>query len=60
MHAKVDGLYHFVDGLKRRHSEVPKYADARFLAEDIRKVDELYLVVRQAEGKSRPASVRAD
>lgn len=45
MHAEVDGLYHFVDSLKRRHSEadVHKYSDARALAEDIRKVDELYL-----------------
>jgi len=59
MHAKVDGLYHFVDGLKRRHSEseVHKYYDAQFLAEDIRKVDELYLwFVKLKENHDRLSS----
>ncbi len=45
MHAKVDELHHIVTNLKRRHDEgaIHKYADRRVLAENIGKVDEIYL-----------------
>ncbi|MGI9104484.1 MAG: hypothetical protein ACR2IF_18730 [Terriglobales bacterium] len=45
MHAKVDELYHIAGVLQQRHTEgdIHAYADAPVLAEDIRKVDELYL-----------------
>jgi len=45
MHSKVDELSHVVDNLKRRHShqDIFQYADAAVLAEDIRRVDEIYL-----------------
>jgi hypothetical protein len=45
MHAKVDELYQIHKVLQTRHSEtaIINYADARVLAEDIRKADELYL-----------------
>lgn len=45
MHSKVDELYQISRVLRTRHNEqsVITYADARVLAEDIRKVDELYL-----------------
>jgi hypothetical protein len=59
MHAKVDELHNFVNGLKRRHceAEVQKYSDTGFLAEDIRKVDELYLwFVKLKEEHDRPYS----
>ncbi len=45
MHAKVDELYHIAGVLQQRHTEadIHAYADGPVLAEDIRKVDELYL-----------------
>jgi len=45
MHSKVDELYHIVANLKRRHSQakIYKYADQPVLAEDIERVDEIYL-----------------
>ena len=45
MHAKVDELYQLVTALKQKHKEpdVVKYADQPILAEDIRRVDEIYL-----------------
>jgi hypothetical protein len=45
MHSKVDELHHVVENLKRRHShqDIFQYADAAVLAEDIRRVDEIYL-----------------
>lgn len=45
MHAKVDELYQICKVLQTRHDEnaVINFADARVLAEDIRKADELYL-----------------
>ncbi len=45
MHSKVDELYYIVSNLKRRHSEadIHKYADPPVLAEDIAKVDEIYV-----------------
>lgn len=45
MHAKVDELYQISRVLRSRHNEraVNQFADRGVLAEDIRKVDELYL-----------------
>ena len=45
MHAKVDDLYNLARRLQERHDEtdINTYADHTVLAEDIRKVDELYL-----------------
>ena len=45
MHAKVDELYQVVTNLKRRHREssIHKYADGPVLAEDITRVDEIYM-----------------
>ncbi len=45
MHSKVDELYQVVTNLKRRHSEasIDKYADRKVLAEDITRVDQIYL-----------------
>src|SRR4051812_38404021 len=45
MHSKVDELYQISKVLRSRHNEraVNLYADRGVLAEDIRKVDELYL-----------------
>ena len=45
MHSKVDELHNIVESLKHRHNEadIVKYADYEILAEDIRKVDEIYL-----------------
>ncbi len=45
MHSKVDELYQIIAGLKRRYSEadVQRYADAPLLAQDIVRVDEIYL-----------------
>jgi hypothetical protein len=45
MHGKVDELYHVVGSMQQRHAEVAeivRYADARLLTDDIRKVDEIY------------------
>ena len=45
MHAKVDELYQISKVLQTRHDEraVVTHADKAVLAEDIRKVDELYI-----------------
>jgi hypothetical protein len=45
MHSKVDELHVMVQSLRHRHNEaeIVKYADYEVLAEDIRKVDEIYL-----------------
>jgi hypothetical protein len=45
MHAKVDELYQIYKVLQERHDKTSTvhYADKVVLAEDIRKVDELYL-----------------
>ncbi len=45
MHAKVDELFHLVTNLRKRHSEsdVVTYADEKVLAENIGKIDEIYL-----------------
>ena len=45
MHAKVDELYQISKVLQQRHDEgaVAQHADKAVLAEDIRKVDELYI-----------------
>lgn len=45
MHAKVDELYQISKVLRIRHNErsVVEHADKAVLAEDIRKVDELYI-----------------
>jgi len=45
MHAKVDELYHVVQSLKRRHDEhgIVEYSDRQVLAENIQRVDEIYL-----------------
>jgi hypothetical protein len=45
MHSKVDELDQIVRNLKRRHNEesVIAYADHEVLAEDIDRVDEIYL-----------------
>jgi hypothetical protein len=45
MHTKVDELHQVVRNLKRRHDEaaIHKYSDQYILAEDIDRVDEIYL-----------------
>ena len=45
MHAKVDDLYNLAKRLQERHDEtdIVTYADKAVMAEDIHKVDELYL-----------------
>jgi len=45
MHSKVDELHHIVSNLRQRHSEsdVIEFADESVLAENIRRVDEIYL-----------------
>lgn len=45
MHAKVDDLFHLVSQLKTRYDEaaVHKYSDPHLLAQDIDRVDEIYL-----------------
>jgi len=62
MHAKVDELHHIVHNLKRRHSheDVFRYADSPLLAENIRRVDEIYLwFVRLKEEAERRKLSRA-
>jgi hypothetical protein len=62
MHSKVDELHHVVDNLKRRHShqDIFQYADPAVLAEDIRRVDEIYLwfvkLKEEAERQGRKGS----
>ncbi len=45
MHAKVDELYSLIENLRSRHngSDIVKYADYQVLADDISRVDEIYL-----------------
>jgi hypothetical protein len=45
MHAKVDELYSVIENLRNRHSgsDIVKYADYQMLADNIRRVDEIYL-----------------
>ncbi len=45
MHSKVDELHQVVMALKQHHTEaaIHKYADPAVLAEDIARVDEIYL-----------------
>ena len=45
MHAKVDELFHIVQGLQSRYPQrdVHTYADKPLLAQDIQRVDEIYL-----------------
>lgn len=45
MHSKVDELYQVVTNLKRRHNHaaIHKYADGPVLAEDITRVDDIYM-----------------
>jgi hypothetical protein len=62
MHSKVDELYHLVDALKRRHShkDVYRYADGSLLAENINRVDEIYIwFVRLKEEAERQRLNRA-
>ena len=44
MHTKVNELFSIVEYLRRRHDEAStvKYADYEVLADDIRKVDQIY------------------
>ena len=45
MHAKVDELFHIVQDLQRRHSEIDihAYADKPLLGQDIERVDDIYI-----------------
>jgi len=45
MHAKVDGLCHIVTSLKHHHTgaAIHEYADESLLAENIQKVEHIYL-----------------
>jgi hypothetical protein len=62
MHSKVDELHQIVDNLKRRHShrDIFQYADAPVLAENIRRMDEIYLwfvkIKEEAERQGRRSS----
>jgi len=61
MHAKVDELHHMVSRLRQIHNEpsIVNYADGPVLAEEIRKVDEIYLwFVRIKEEMDRRALSR--
>lgn len=45
MHSKVNELHHIVENLRGKHNEaeIHKYADQAALAENIAKVDAIYL-----------------
>ena len=45
MHLKVEELYQIVTTVKHRHdaARIPTYADASVLAEDINRIDEIYI-----------------
>ncbi|MBI2678314.1 MAG: hypothetical protein HYX28_06000 [Candidatus Koribacter versatilis] len=62
MHSKVDELYQISKILRSRHDEraVNQYADHAVLAEDIRKVDELYLWFIQLREESERTRKRAN
>jgi hypothetical protein len=53
MHSKVDELFHIVSNLKRRHNDsaIHQYADQQVLAEDITRVDDIYLWFLQLKGE---------
>jgi hypothetical protein len=59
MHSKVADLYQVCQSLQEQHDEnaVLTYSDKKLLAEDIRKVDELYLwfikLKEEAERRAR-------
>jgi heme oxygenase len=62
MHSKVDELFQVVENLKRRHdySDIVSYADQQVLAEDIERVDQIYLwYVNLKEEASRQARRKA-
>lgn len=59
MHAKVAELYQVVSALKQRHpeGEIVRYADAQVLAEDIERMDEIYLwYVKLKDGRDQAAN----
>ncbi len=62
MHSKVDELYQICNSLQQRHDEgnIVKYADLSVLAENIHKVDELYLwflrLREQADRRSKASN----
>ena len=61
MHNKVDDLFHLVEQLKLRYNEtmVHKYSDERLLAQDIERVDEIYLwFVKLREERDRHSASR--
>ena len=64
MHAKVDELHHIVQNLQRRHSseDVHRYADRKVLAENIQRVDEIYLwfirLKEEAESQRKRGEMR--
>jgi hypothetical protein len=45
MHSKIDEVYSMANSLKRRHDEgaIVEYSDRGILAENISRVDEIYL-----------------
>jgi hypothetical protein len=56
MHAKVDELFHIIEDLKRRHDEsaIHTYSDKPLLAQDIERVDAIYLwFVKLREERNR-------
>jgi hypothetical protein len=61
MHSKVDELFQVVENLKRRHdyTDIVSYADQHLLAEDIERVDAIYLwYVSLKEEAARQANPR--
>jgi hypothetical protein len=61
MHAKVDELFHLVRDLQKRHDEsiINAYADRPLLAQDIARVDEIYLwFVKIREERDRKNGTR--
>ncbi len=61
MHAKVDELFHLVQGLQQRHNEldIHTYADKPLLTQDIKRVDEIYLwFVKLREERDRKNGTR--
>jgi hypothetical protein len=57
MHSKVNELHHIVSTLREKHDEcvICKYADQSVLAENIAKVDDIYLwfVKLKQEGNNK-------
>jgi hypothetical protein len=59
MHAKVNEVYQVVNAMRQRHSEqeIHKYANEPILAQDIQRVDEIYLwFVKLKELRERRAA----